>query len=124
MMDYWLFMGASGICFFGLYFHGVVGRRMYLGNIRASNAPPRTVSLSAVSWDMFSIVLAVSGFVFVYAAHYPTALMPVYPVLLMQGLGAALFGALAISGHTDLWRLPGAYLMGATCLLGGLAVFV
>ena len=69
MMDYWLLMGAAGISLFGLYFHGVVGRRLYLGNIRAANTPTRTVSLSAVSWDMFSIVLAVSGFVFVSVSY-------------------------------------------------------
>ena len=123
-MSQFLLTGAAGLCLFGLYFHGVFGRRMYLGNIRATNAPTRTVSLSAVSWDMFSIVLGVSGFVFIYAAYDPTALMLVYPVLLMHGLGAALFIALALWGHADLWRLPGAYLMGATCLLGGVAVFV
>lgn len=121
-MAFWFFIAAASVAFFGAFFHGVFGRRLYLGEIRKGDLPETIVTLSTVSWDMFTIMLLVSGATLVYAAFTPAAALSVQPVLAMNALGAALFIGLGLSGHKYLIRLPGAYLMGATAVLGFLAL--
>ena len=121
-MAFWLFIAAAAVAFLGAFFHGVYGRRLYLGEIRKAGLPETTVTLSTVSWDMFTIMLVVSGATLAYAAFIPGAALTVQPVLAMNALGAALFIGLGLSGHKLLIRLPGAYLMGATAMLGFLAL--
>ena len=45
-----------------------------------------------------------------------------YPVLLGNGMGAALFLWIGLSGHATLFRLPGMYLMLLTAVLGWLGL--
>ena len=116
-MSFYLFIAAAGIAFFGAAFHGILGRKMYMGNIRTADLPPRTVSLSAVSWDMFTVWLVVSGLTLLCVAFNAEAIWMAYPIMLMHMVGAAVFFLLMLLGHKDLARLPGAYLLAAT---GGL----
>lgn len=119
-MEFWFLIAAAAVAIFGALFHGVFGRRIYLGEIYKAAPPQTTISLSTVSWDMFTIMLVVSGLTLVNVAYNPDAAPMVLPVAAMNLLGAALFIGLGLSGHKDLIaRLPGAYLMGAT---GGLAL--
>lgn len=111
------FIAAALGCFLGGGFHGVVGRRIYLANIRAAALPARTVSLSTVAWDTFTVMLAVSGLTLLCVAFNPMALWMAYPIMLMLGLGAAIFALLAVAGHKDLIRLPGGYLQAVIALL-------
>ena len=119
MMAFWYLMAAAAIAFLGAAFHGILGRRLYLGEIRKGDLPESTVSLSTVSWDMFTILLLVSGLTLANAAYNPANALMVQPIIAMNLLGAALFIGLGFAGHKMLIRLPGAYLMGAT---GGLAL--
>jgi hypothetical protein len=118
-MAFWYLLAAAAIAFFGAGFHGILGRRMYLGEIRKGNLPESAVTLSTVSWDMFTVLLLVSGLTLTHIAYNPVAAPMAYPVVAMNLLGAALFIGLGLAGHKLLIRLPGAYLMGAT---GGLAL--
>lgn len=118
-MSFWYLMAAAAIAFLGAVFHGIYGRRMYLGEIRKGDLPETTVSLSTVSWDMFTVLLLVSGVTLAHVAYNPAAAQMAYPVVAMNLLGAAVFIGLGFAGHKLLIRLPGAYLMGAT---GGLAL--
>lgn len=45
-----------------------------------------------------------------------------YPVIAVNALCALLFVCLGFAGHSQLLKLPGAYLTGATALLGFMAV--
>ena len=119
MMAFWYLMAAAAIAVLGAAFHGILGRRLYLGEIRKGDLPESTVSLSTVSWDMFTILLLVSGLTLANAAYNPANALMVQPIIAMNLLGAALFIGLGFAGHKMLIRLPGAYLMGAT---GGLAL--
>lgn len=116
-MSFYLFMGAVMTAAVGAGFHGILGRRLYLAAIRAANLPPRTVSLSTVSWDMFTVWLVVSGLTILCVAFNDEAIWMAYPIMLMNLVGAAVFFLLMLVGHKDLVRLPGAYLLAVT---GGL----
>ena len=116
-MSFYLFLAAAIICLLSVYVHGVWGRGLYAGFIKDSNLPDREKGVSLVSWDVFTVMLAVSGLVLIYVAFNPETLLMVYPIMLMQLGGAVVFFYLTFSQHKSLSRLPGGVLMGST---GGL----
>jgi len=117
------FLGlAAFIALAGAVFHGYVGGKIYLGHIKASDLMPLTQSLSVVSWQMFTVLLLVSGATLVCVAMEPTLVLLAYPVLVANALGALLFLLLGAIGHGRLLKLPGMYLMGLTGVLGWLGI--
>ncbi|HAT08942.1 MAG TPA: hypothetical protein DCS39_06785 [Rhodobiaceae bacterium] len=116
-MDFYLLWVAALLCFASVYVHGVWGRRLYTGFMGASNLPEREKAVSYVSWDVFTVMLAVSGAALVYVVYNPSALIIVYPIMAMHLGGAGVFVHLMARGHRALLRLPGAFLMGGTGLL-------
>ena len=54
-MQFTLLMVAAAIALVGAIFHGYVGARIYMKNIRESQLAPLTQSLSLVSWHMFTV---------------------------------------------------------------------
>ena len=121
-MAFWYFNIAALIAAVGAVFHGYVGGKIYLGHIKASDLMPLTQSLSVVSWQMFTVLLLVSGAMLVCVAMKPTLALLAYPVLVANALGALLFLLLGAMGHGRLLKLPGMYLMGLTALLGWLGI--
>ena len=117
-MEAYLVTAAALIALAGAVFHGVVGGKIYMGHIKASELMPLTQSLSLVSWHMFSVFLAVSGATLLCVAMNPDLALLAYPVLVGNALGAALFALLGVMGHARLLKLPGLYLMGLTAGLG------
>ena len=118
-----LLVTAAGIiALAGALFHGVVGGKIYMGHIKASELLPLTQSLSLVSWQMFTVLLVVSGATLICVAMKPDLSLLAYPVLVGNALGAALFSLLGVMGHARLLKLPGMYLMGLTALLGWLGI--
>ena len=117
-MTFWLLIGAAGISFFAMCFHGVLGRRMYLGNINAAEMQGRTKSLSAVSWDVFTGQLFVTGGTLLYVSYTPAAALMLYPIIAVNIVGALIFVVLYFAGHKFLLTLPGAYLQAAIAGLG------
>ena len=67
-MQITLLMVAAAIALVGAAFHGYVGGRLYMQNIRESQLAPLTQSLSLVSWHMFTVFLLVSGITFMVVA--------------------------------------------------------
>ena len=118
-----LLVTAAGIiALAGALFHGVVGGKIYMGHIKASELLPLTQSLSLVSWQMFTVLLVVSGATLICVAMKPDLSLLAYPVLVGNAVGAALFSLLGVMGHARLLKLPGMYLMGLTTLLGWLGI--
>ena len=121
-MEVSLVTAAGIIALAGALFHGVVGGKIYMGHIKASELLPLTQSLSLVSWQMFTVFLVVSGATLICVAMKPDLASIAYPVLVGNALGAALFSLLGVMGHARLLKLPGMYLMGLTALLGWLGI--
>ena len=121
-MEVSLVTAAGIIALAGALFHGVVGGKIYMGHIKASELLPLTQSLSLVSWQMFTVFLLVSGATLICVAMKPDLALLAYPVLVGNALGAALFSLLGVMGHARLLKLPGTYLMGLTALLGWLGI--
>jgi len=121
-MEASLVIAAGIIALAGALFHGVVGGKIYMGHIKASELLPLTQSLSLVSWQMFTVFLVVSGATLICVATEPDLGLLAYPVLVGNALGAALFSLLGVMGHARLLKLPGMYLMGLTALLGWLGI--
>ena len=121
-MEASLVTAAGIIALAGALFHGVVGGKIYIGHIKASELLPLTQSLSLVSWQMFTVFLVVSGATLICVAMKPDLSLLAYPVLIGNALGAALFSLLGVMGHARLLKLPGMYLMGLTALLGWLGI--
>ncbi len=121
-MEASLVTAAGIIALAGALLHGVVGGKIYMGHIKASELLPLTQSLSLVSWQMFTVFLAVSGATLICVAMKPDLSLLAYPVLVGNALGAALFSLLGVMGHARLLKLPGMYLMGLTALLGWLGI--
>lgn len=117
-METILLMVAALIAFAGAIFHGLVGGKIYMSNIRESNLLPLTQSLSLVSWQMFTIFLLVSGATLLCVAMSPELALLSYPILLGNVIGSVLFLWLVLTGHGALIKLPGMYLMLATAVLG------
>ena len=85
----WMSAGGSFGC------HGYsqyLGRKIYLGNINAAEMEGITKSLSAVSWDAFSVQLLVSALTLFYVANNPDAVLIAVPIIIMSFLGAGLSG--------------------------------
>ena len=122
VMEASLVTAAALIALAGALFHGVVGGKIYMGHIKASDLMPLTQSLSVVSWQMFTVLLLVSGATLVCVAMKPILALLAYPVLVANALGALLFLLLGAMGHGRLLKLPGMYLMGLTALLGWLGI--
>ena len=121
-MEASLVTAAGIIALAGALFHGVVGGKIYMGHIKASQLLPLTQSLTLVSWQMFTVFLVVSGATLVCVAMKPDLASLAYPVLVGNALGAALFSLLGVMGHARLLKLPGMYLMCLTALLGWLGI--
>ena len=121
-MEASLVTAAGIIALAGALFHGVVGGKIYMGHIKASELLPLTQSLSLVSWQMFTAFLVMSGATLICVAMKPDLSLLAYPVLVGNALGAALFPLLGVMGHARLLKLPGMYLMGLTALLGWLGI--
>lgn len=116
-MSFYLFIAAAVVCLASVYVHGVWGRRMYRGFISKADLPVRETSVSMVSWDVFTVMLAVSGLTLICVAYNDALIAMAYPIMLMHFGGAGVFLLLAARGYKELMRLPGCYLMGATGLL-------
>ena len=123
-MSFYLFLAAAAVCLASVYIHGVWGRRLYGGFIKKADLPVREASISMVSWDVFTVMLAVSGLTLICVALNDDLAVMAYPIMLMQLGGAGVFLLLAARGHEELMRLPGCYLMGATGLLILLALYL
>ena len=121
-MNYWFLMLGAVLSLAGMVFHGFVGGKVYIGNINKSDLEPLTKSLSLISWHIFTIFLFVSAVTLIYSAYNSSFAIAVYPVIVVNLLGAVLFLMLGVGKHRILLLLPGAYLMGATALLGWLGI--
>ena len=121
-MEASLVTSAALIALAAALFHGVVGGKIYMGHIKASELMPLTQSLSLVSWQRFTVWLVVTGGTLLCVAMKPDLALVAYPVLVGNALGAALFLLLGVIGHARLLKLPGMYLMGLTALLGWLGI--
>ncbi|MEC7209316.1 MAG: hypothetical protein VXV87_00930 [Pseudomonadota bacterium] len=117
-MTYWLWMSAGGVALAATVVHGIWGRKIYLGNINAAEMEGLTKSLSAVSWDAFSVQLLVSALTLLYVSNNPDAALIAVPIIIMSFLGAGIFIGLFVTGHKNLISLPGAYLLLAIGVLG------
>lgn len=116
-MAFWFLNIAALIAAVGAVFHGYIGGRIYLGHINGSDLEDLTKSLSVVSWQVFTIWLAVSAGVLVCVSIDASLSLMLYPVIAVNALCSALFLYLGVNGHGRLLKLPGAYLTGATALL-------
>ena len=121
-MQFTLLMVAAAIALAGAIFHGIVGGRIYMKNIRESQVAPLTQSLSLVSWQMFTVFLLVSAITFVVVAWQPHLALMAVPLIWANAAGASLFLVLSLMGHSALIKLPGLYLMAFTALLSGLGI--
>ena len=121
-MAFWYLNAAAFIAAVGAVFHGYVGGRIYLGHIKGSDLEDLTKSLSVVSWQVFTIWLAVSAGVLVCVSLDASLALMAYPIILVNVLCAALFVYLGATGHGHLLRLPGAYLTAATGALAYLGI--
>ena len=121
-MQFTLLMVAAAIAMVGAIFHGYVGGRLYMKNIRESQLASLTQSLSLVSWQMFTVLLLVSAITFIVVAWQPHLALMAVPLMGANALGACLFLVLSLIGHSALIKLPGFYLMGLTALLSWLGI--
>ena len=90
-MEAYLVTAAALIAPAGALFHGVVGGKIHMGHIKASQLMPLTQSLSLVAWHMFTIFLMVSGATLLCVVMKPNLALLACPVLVGNALGAALF---------------------------------
>ena len=121
-MDYWYLMLGAIMSLVGMVFHGVVGGKIYIGNVDKSGMEPLTKSLSLVSWHIFTIFLFISAITLAYIAYRPDFAIAAYPILGVNLFGALLFIFLGIGNHRALLKMPGAFLMGGTALLAWLGI--
>ena len=121
-MDYWYLMLGAIMSLVGMVFHGVVGGKIYIGNVDKSDMEPLTKSLSLVSWHIFTIFLFISAITLAYIAYRPDFAIAAYPILGVNLFGALLFIFLGIGNHRALLKMPGAFLMGGTALLAWLGI--
>ena len=117
-MDYWFLMLGAVLSLAGMAFHGFIGGKIYMGNVNKSDLEPLTKSLSLISWHIFTIFLFVSAVTLSYSAYNSGFVIAVYPIIVVNLLGAVLFLLLGLGKHRILLLMPGVYLMGATALLG------
>jgi|TARA_B110000093_G_C12778999_1_gene329719 hypothetical protein len=117
-MNYWFLMLGAVLSLAGMVFHGFIGGKIYMGNVNKSDLEPLTKSLSLISWHIFTIFLFVSAVTLSYSAYNSGFVIAVYPIIVVNLLGAVLFLLLGLGKHRILLLMPGVYLMGATALLG------
>ena len=117
-MGYWFLMLGAALSLAGMVFHGFIGGKIYMGNVNKSDLEPLTKSLSLISWHIFTIFLFVSAVTLSYSAYNSDFVIAVYPIIVVNLLGAVLFLLLGLGKHRILLLMPGVYLMGATALLG------
>jgi glucan phosphoethanolaminetransferase (alkaline phosphatase superfamily) len=118
MLGFWLLMAAAALSLFGAFFHGVFGGKMYMDNINRTDLEPLSKSLSLVSWHVFTIFLLVGGVSFLLVGFGLLSSIALYPVIVINLLGALLFIFLGLSGHKGLMKMPGAFLMATTAACG------
>jgi hypothetical protein len=118
MLGFWLLMVAAALSLLGAFFHGVVGGRVYMDNINRTDLEPLGKSLSLVSWHVFTIFLFVGAVSFLLAGFGLLSSIALYPVIVINILGALLFIFLGFAGHKELMKMPGAFLMATTGLCG------
>ncbi|MDC0131723.1 hypothetical protein OAI46_07415 [Alphaproteobacteria bacterium] len=116
-MSFYLFLSGSVVCFFSAAVHGIWGRKIYLGLIAETNLPAREKSISAVSWDVFTVMLLTSGACLLFVAFNRQAIWMAYPIMIIHFMGAGVFFLSIAKGNKELIALPGAYLMSAIGLL-------
>ena len=121
-MEYWFLIIAGLISFIGMLFHGIAGHLKYIGAINDSALEPLTKSLSLVSWHVFTIFLFVGSVVLIYVAYNPATSIALYPVIVVNLLGALLFILLGLGKHRALLKMPGAYLMGFTAFFAYMGI--
>ena len=117
-MGYRFLMLGAALSLAGMVFHGFIGGKIYMGNVNKSDLEPLTKSLSLISWHIFTVFLFVSAVTLSYSAYNAGFVIAVYPVIVVNLLGAVLFLLLGLGKHRVLLLMPGVYLMGATALLG------
>ena len=117
-MKYWFLMLGAVLSLAGMVFHGFIGGKIYMGNVNKSDLEPLTKSLSLISWHIFTIFLFVSAVTLSYSAYNSGFVIAVYPIIVVNLLGAVLFLLLGLGKHRILLLMPGVYLMGTTALLG------
>jgi hypothetical protein len=115
-------MIAAFISLVGMLFHGIVGQKIYMGNIYKSDLEALTQSLSLVSWHIFTIFLFISFATCILVAYNSSLSIMLYPVIGTNLLGSIMFLLLGIFGHRALLKLPGAYLMGFTASFAYMAL--
>ena len=118
MLGFWLLMAATALSLFGAFFHGVIGGRMYMDNINRTDLEPLGKSLSLVSWHVFTIFLLVGAMSFLLVGFGLVSPIALYPVIVINTLGALLFIFLGFDGHKELMKMPGAFLMATTAVCG------
>ncbi len=121
-MGFFLLMLAAIFSLLGAFFHGVIGGRLYLANINHSSLDALGKSLSLVSWHMFTIFLFIAAIAFALLAFNLISPVAVYPLIVINALGALMFLFLAFGKHKHLLKMPGAYLMGTTAVCGYLGI--
>jgi hypothetical protein len=117
-MKYWFLMLGAVLSLAGMVSHGFIGGKIYMGKVNKSDLEPLTKSFSLISWLIFTIFLFVSAVTLSYSAYNSGFVIAVYPVIVVNLLGAVLFLLLGLGKHRILLLMPGVYLMGATALLG------
>ena len=121
-MHFTLLTVAAVIALIGAIFHGFVGGRLYMKNIRESQLASLTQSLSLVSWQMFTVLLLVSAITFFVVARQPHLALMAVPLVWANAMGALLFLVLSLMGHSALIKLPGLYLMSFTAVCAWLCL--
>jgi len=106
-MEAALTTGAALIALSGALFHGVASGKICMGCIKDSGLMPLTQSVCLVARQIFTVFLVVSGATLLCTAMKPNLALLTYPVLVGNGLGAALFSLLGVMGHARLLKLPG-----------------
>lgn len=96
-------MLAALISLASAIFHGYVGVKIYMGNLKGSKLLSYTQPSSLISWRMLTVFLITGGATFLCAAMNPELALLSYPVLLGNRLGAALFLWVGLSGLAGLF---------------------
>ena len=120
--DNWFLIAGALIALIGMFFHGVVGHKIYIGNVYKSEMEELSKSLSLVSWHVFTILLFISALTLFYIAYNLELAMTAYPIIGVNLLGSLLFIFLGLGKHKALLKMPGAYLMGTTALFAWLGI--
>jgi hypothetical protein len=115
-MAYWFLMLGGLLSLVGMLFHGFIGGKIYVTNIKKSDLEPLGKSLSIFSWQFHTIFLFVSAVSLFYIAYNPDYAIAAYPIIGISCLGAILFIWFGLENR-DLLKLPGAILMGGIAIL-------